>query len=104
MRASLSGLNDLLNATLVRNDSLGMCFGTCRRRGADLMTMWKKINIEMFPLNYEVEDLGLSEHSVLQRNNSGIVGKFLCLDSGMMSYPLLPSPDKGTKCPWPSLF
>lgn len=25
----------------------------------------KKITIEMFPLNYEVEDLGLSEHSVL---------------------------------------
>lgn len=50
------------------------------------MTTWKKkITIEMFPLNYEVEDLGLSEHSVLHWNSSGIVGKFLCLDSGMMS-------------------
>lgn len=67
MRSSLSRLNDLLNATLVRNDSLGMGFGTCRRRnGADLMTTWVKITTEMFPLNYEVEDLGLSEHSVLQ--------------------------------------
>lgn len=67
MRASFSGLNDLLNATLVRNDSLGMGFGTCRRRrGVDLMIMWKKVNIEMFPLNCAVEDLGLSEHSVLQ--------------------------------------
>ena len=77
MRASLLGINDLLNGTLVRNDSLGMGFDKCRRRrGADLMTMWKKkINIEMFPLNYEVEDLGLSEHSVLQRNSSGIVGE-----------------------------
>lgn len=68
MRSSLSRLNDFLNATLVRNDSLGMGFGTsCRRRnGADLMTTWKKITTEMLPLNYEVEDLGLSEHSVLQ--------------------------------------
>lgn len=69
------------------------------------MTTWKKkITIEMFPLNYEVEDLGLSEHSVLHWNSSGIVGKFLCLDSDMMSYLLLPSPDKGTICPWLSHF